>query len=88
MEVKKDINILDVSNWWSGGEDTVRRCIDAGKGNELVSLIEEHFTGDIPSEEDVNDLLRFDDDWIFETLGIDDEEDEEDEEEDEEEEIL
>ena len=78
MEVKKDIDILH-NEWWSGGQETVDRCINEGKGQELVALIEEHFSGDMPTEEDVNDLLRFDDDWIFGALGISDEEEEEEE---------
>ena len=86
MEIKKDIDILH-NEWWSGGQETVNRCINAGKGKELVALIEENFSGDMPTEEDVNDLLRFDDDWIFSCLGIskeddDDDEDREDDEED------
>lgn len=85
MEIKKDIDILH-NEWWSGGQETVDKCINAGKGKELVALIEEHFSDDMPTEEDVNDLLRFDDDWIFSCLGIskedDDDEDREDDEED------
>ena len=86
MEIKKDIDILD-NEWWSGGQETVDRCINEGKGQELVALIEEHFSGDMPTEEDVNDLLRFDGNWIFSCLGInkeddDDDEDREDDEED------
>ena len=86
MEIKKDIDILH-NEWWSGGQETVDRCINVGKGQELVALIEENFSGDMPTEEDVNDLLRFDDDWIFSCLGIskeddDDDEDREDDEED------
>ena len=81
MEVKKDIDILQ-NEWWSGGQETVDRCVSAGKGQELVSLIEEHFSGDMPTEEVVNDLLRFDDDWIFSCLGISDEEEDDDDDED------
>ncbi len=76
MEVKKDIDILH-NEWWSGGQETVDRCINAGKGQELVALIEEHFSGDMPTEEDVNDFLRDEDDFIFGALGISDEEEEE-----------
>lgn len=76
MEIKKDIDILN-NDWWSGGQETVNRCINEGKGQELVALIEENFSGDMPTEEDVNDLLRFDDDWIFSILGISKEDEEE-----------
>lgn len=76
MEVKKDIDILQ-NEWWSGGQETVDRCINAGEGQELVTLIEEHFSGNTPTEEDVNDFLRYEDDFIFGSLGISDEEGEE-----------
>lgn len=78
MEVKKDIDILQ-NEWWSGGQETVDRCVSAGKGQELVSLIEEHFSADLPTEEDVNDFLRDEDDFIFGLLGISNEEEEEEE---------
>lgn len=79
MEIKKDIDILD-NEWWSGGQETVDRCIDEGKGQELVALIEESFSDDMPTEEEVNDLLRFDANWIFSRLGISEEEDDDEDE--------
>ena len=50
-----------------------------------MALLEEQFNGDIPDMTDLNDFIRFEDDFIFDALGIriDDDEDEEDEEEEE-----
>lgn len=72
---------IDVAHheWWSGTEDTVRKCVDAGKAEELEALIKENFAGGEPDEQDVNDFLRFEDGYIFSALGIsDDDEDDED----------
>lgn len=87
MTISKEIDIL-TNEWWSGAEDTVERCEQEGKGDELVQLVEEHFDGTTPDETDVNDFLRFEDDYIFESLGIydDEDEDEDSDEEDEDEE--
>lgn len=70
--------------WWSGAEDTVRRCVDAGKAPELEALIKEHFGDTEPDEQDVNDFLRFEDDFIFSRLGIADEDEDGDTDTDEE----
>ena len=48
-----------------------------------MNLLEEAFSEEVPTMTAVNDLIRFDYDWIYERLGIDpDEEDEEEEDED------
>lgn len=74
---------IDVARheWWSGAEDTVRKCVDAGKVTELEALINENFSGSEPDEQDVNDFLRFEDGYIFSSLGIsgEDEDDTDDE---------
>ena len=71
---------------WSGAINTQNRIIEAGKVDEFDSMIEELYPDGI-DETQLNDLLWFESDWIYETWGIseEDEEDEEDEEEEEEE---
>lgn len=71
MTVCMDIDVAH-HEWWSGAEDTVRKCVDAGKASELEALIKEHFADGEPDEQDVNDFLRFEDDFIFSCLGITD----------------
>ena len=73
---------LDLATFkaWSGAIDTLDRIREDGKCKELEELLDELYP-DGMSETELNDLLRFDSDWVFETLGISDEdEDEEDEE--------
>lgn len=52
---------------------------DEGKGDEFVSLIEELYPEGI-DRTSLNDILWFDDEWVFESLGIKEEEESEDDE--------
>lgn len=72
---------------WSGGKDTLDDVINAGKAEELESLIEDMFDPENPpTMTDVNDWLWFDRDTIYEYLGMSEEsEDEESEDEESEE---
>lgn len=66
-------------NAWSGAVETKERIINEGKADEFDNLIDEIYPDGL-SETALNDLLWFEDDWLFEMLGISDEEDEDDEE--------
>lgn len=63
---------------WSGAIDTMNRIADEHKEEELISLLNDYFCGDIPSMTAVNDVLWFNRDEIYDALGISDDEDEED----------
>ncbi len=69
-------------NAWSGAVDTKNRIIEEGKEREFENLMDECYPEGM-TETQMNDLLWFEEDWIFEQLGISDE-DEEDEDEDDE----
>lgn len=63
---------------WSGAVDTKERIMQEGKADEFDNLIEELYPDGL-SETQLNDILWFEEDWIFEMLDIsDEEEDEED----------
>lgn len=80
MKVTKEISLEDFE-WWSGAKDTADKITEAGAWEELESILEELYPEGI-DETSLNDLLWFDDEWIFETLGISSgEEDEEENEE-------
>lgn len=77
--------------FWSGAEDTAQRIWDeqGSKGFDQLEGILEDIYPDGIDETDLNDLLWFDADTVYEWLGIDDEEEEveaNDDEDDEEEE--
>ena len=52
------------------------RIFNEGKVREFESLIDELYPGGI-DEPTLNDLLWFESDWVYESLGITDEEEEE-----------
>ena len=60
---------------WSGAKDTQETILNEGKGEEFDSLIEELYPDGI-EEKHLNDLLWFDEEWLYEVLGIADEEEE------------
>lgn len=60
---------------WSGAKDTKETILNANKGEEFDSLIEELYPDGL-SETQLNDILWFEPDWIFESLGISEEEEE------------
>lgn len=79
------MKVFDEMDWydiyrtaWSGARDTVEKIEDEGKGDEFVSLIEELYPEGIDRTA-LNDILWFDDEWVFESLGIKEEEEEESE---------
>lgn len=74
MEIKKDYDFEDLKrNSWSGAINTLEKIEENDKEEELMQLLEYTFE-DVPSETEVNDFLWFDDDFIFEELGIKEEE--------------
>ena len=72
--------VSEVSLWnfegWSGAEETIQVIIENDKVEEFEQLIEELFPEGI-DETHLNDLLRFEDSWVFEMLGISEAEKEE-----------
>lgn len=69
MKLTKEINIENL-NTWSGGTDTFNTIKKYGKLKDLEYLIDEIFTDSTPTETEINDFLWFDDEYIFEHLGI------------------
>ena len=79
MKITYELNLATFEAW-NGAVSTLDRIREEGKCEEMEWLLDELYP-DGMSETELNDLLRFDSDWVFETLGISDEdEDEEDEE--------
>ena len=75
MYVKKEIYDFDTlyDNSWSGAVDTLDTIRENEKEEELMQLLEITFE-EIPSETEVNDFLWFERNFIFEELGIEEEE--------------
>lgn len=74
MEIRKDYDFNELKeNSWSGAIDTLKTIEENEKEEELMQLLELTFE-DVPTDTEVNDFLWFDDDFIFEELGIEVEE--------------
>ena len=74
-----NMNIRDFESW-SGAKETQAAIIAADKEDEFDSLIEELYPDGL-SDTQLNDILWFEEDWIFENLGMPEEEEDEDEDE-------
>ena len=68
MKVYSEISMSEFRPW-SGAVSTYDRIQNAGLLDELEALIEEMYP-DGCSETAINDLLWFEDEWIFNTLGL------------------
>jgi hypothetical protein len=75
-EEAKVISSLEDYTPWAGAAETWDRISDEGKIEELDNLLEELYPDGIGLTE-LNDLLWFEQDWIYEQLGIAEDEEEE-----------
>ena len=83
MRIYKDYDFNDLMDaCWSGAIDTLNTIQENDKEEELMSLLSLDCFSDTPDLTEVNDLLWFENEWIFEMLGIDTDSDDEDDEED------
>ena len=76
MKTFNENTILSNFDAWSGAIETKNRIIEEGKENDFNNLIEELYPDGL-TETQLNDILWFEEDWIFEMLGISEEEEEE-----------
>lgn len=68
MIIHKEIALEDFDGW-CGAEDTLMRVYNEGKIRDLEAILEDMYPGGI-DETDLNDLLRFDSDTVYEWLGM------------------
>lgn len=70
----ENLSITDFDAW-SGAKDTKQTIIDNDKENDFDNLIDELYPEGLTDVE-LNDLLWHDSDWVFDQLGISEEEEE------------
>lgn len=80
MKIVNDNLSLANFDAWSGAKDTKQTILDNDKENEFEAMIDELYPDGL-TDTQLNDLLWFEDEWIYETLGINQEEDEEEDDE-------
>ena len=85
MKIYTEQSLADFK-FWSGAETTAQRIWEeqGSEGFDQLEAILEDLYPDGIDETDLNDLLWFDADTVYEWLGIEDEEDADDDDEDEE----
>lgn len=81
MYIKQEMDFNDLmDNCWGGAIDTLNTINEWNKENELMEHLKDVFSSYfdiVPTMTEVNDYLRFEDEDIFEALGIPESEDEE-----------
>ena len=72
IKIHKEMSIRDFEGW-GGAQDTLRMLIDTGLIEDFEIYINDVYADGI-SEEDLNDILRFEDMHELLSIDIDDEE--------------
>jgi len=70
MKVTTDNLTLATFEAWSGAKDTKQTILDNGKENEFDALIDELYPEGL-TDTQLNDLLWFEEEFLYENLGID-----------------
>lgn len=73
MMIKKEVSLRELETW-QGATYTKEKIINNDKDVEFESLIEDVYPNGI-GETELNDLLWFEDKWIYEMLDICEEDD-------------
>ena len=84
MKIYKEESLSNFE-WWSGAEDTAQRIWEeqGSEGFDQLEAILEDMYPDGIDETELNDLLWFEPETVYEWLGIGDEDEDEDEDEEE-----
>ena len=72
MEDKVELSSLESFKAWAGALDTLNTVRERGGMDILTTICEDIFSGDIPTEVQINDWLWFDSDFIYQALGYED----------------
>lgn len=72
MEYKVELISLESFKAWAGALDTLNTVRERGGMDILTTICEDIFSGDIPTEVQINDWLWFDSDFIYQALGYED----------------
>ena len=72
MEYKVELSSIESFKAWAGALDTLNTVRERGGMDILTTICEDIFSGDIPTEVQINDWLWFDSDFIYQALGYED----------------
>ena len=72
MKITTELS-LESFEAWSGAISTKNTIIEAGKTEEFEALIEDCYPEGM-TDTQLNDILWFEEDWLYECLGMNEEE--------------
>ena len=68
MKITSEMSLKNFKAW-SGAKDTLNKLIELDKCDELEFILDDLYPDGL-TETELNDILWFEDEWIYETLGI------------------
>ena len=68
MKITSEISLKNFKAW-SGAKDTLNKLIELDKCEDLEFILDDLYPDGITNTQ-LNDILWFEDEWIYETLGI------------------
>ena len=68
MKITSEMSLKNFKAW-SGAKDTLNKLIELDKCDELEFILDDLYPDGL-SDTQLNDILWFEDEWIYETLGI------------------
>ena len=71
MKITSEMSLKNFKAW-SGAKDTLNKLIELNKCDELEFILNDLYPNGL-TETELNDILWFDDEWIYEALGIEEE---------------
>ena len=72
MKITSEMSLKNFKAW-SGAKDTLNKLIELDKCDELEFILDDLYPDGL-TDTQLNDILWFEDEWIYETLGIETEE--------------
>ena len=68
MKITSEMSLKNFKAW-SGAKDTLNKLIELDKCDELEFILDDLYPDGL-TDTQLNDILWFEDEWIYETLGI------------------
>ena len=68
MKITSEMSLKNFKAW-SGAKDTLNKLIELDKCDELEFILDDLYPDGL-TDTQLNDILWFDDEWIYETLFI------------------
>ena len=68
MKITSEVSLRNFKAW-AGAKDTLNKLIELDKCEELEFILEDTYPDGI-SETQLNDILWFESEWIYDMLGI------------------